>query len=1156
MERGLLGARPSPSPAATAPLLTPVFAGGGGGGGNVVLDGNKRKRTTTDAQSAYIASMMQGNPKLLLSQSPLFQGYTQQQLPFVSRTIGLPPDVQYEARILLPIPEKEAFGVGIARTKKEAERLAAVDACGQLNEKGLLLDGARSSSTNSRWWDNPKNTLVTSVAFRDICSGGNARALPITLRSSGPDHAKVFVAELAVPLQHRNEVYLAVGSGRNKSEAERACCTAACEKLFEEGLLNKPNGPGSLASGVGPAISNKALHVQQQNQQPAIVGLRDEELLMMEDCLQRLHLELQHSAVTHDSEMIVDEESFAVLYQGAVEATISVSREQAATENAMLRLEARKRMFSAEYGEQRRARLSLPSWTQRQKIIDTIASNRVVVLTGETGCGKTTQVPQYLLEEAEALGFGAEVHIIVTQPRRIAAISVAERVAWERGEPLGKSVGYVIRLEDMPPRRHGSILYCTTGILLRRLQKADGLAGVSHVIVDEVHERELDTDFLLVVVRELLNVHPYLHVVIMSATLDASIFTRYFGGCPHVNIPGMIHPVQVYYLEDLPQLMGQFFPPATRQRKLGCSDEEDIDFELAAAVISWIAQYFAKGAGAILCFLPGWDMIAMLRDRLSKTPASKGMAIMALHSQLSAGEQRGAFTHPPGGMRKVVLATNIAETSVTIDDVVYVVDCGKIKHRQFDPSRNMTTMRVQVTTQINNALVGSQKWTSQASARQRQGRAGRVQAGFCFRLYTRDVHARMLEHQIPEMQRVPLEELCLQIKAIAAPNVSSQVAEAASPGSNMSQLKGTMAVNTGMNDIAMFLSKALQPPKGTSVFAAVKVLRQLGAIDQYENLTPLGRTLAKLAVHPRFGKMLIYGTLLGCLDPLLTIAAAACFKDPFVVPISKRDEADKMRENFAINSAYASDHLVLVSAFEQWKKANLAGQGHSFCERHFLAPMTMKLIAGMRYQFEKTITEARVFDTWVTSDLEARTHVARCILTAGLYPNIAKSELCRESKGMKNATQHAYRWRLGFCVQNGRVFIHPTSVVNEKHLDPNKHYYLIYQEKVQTSQIYLRGCTLLPPLALVLLGWNVSISSDSGAAISGDWMLLEVEGWLKFHIDRRAGLLLLELRQAFDMVLERWVSGRAHSDAERYLVQVIISLLEATCHDMFPSSEQ
>lgn len=1102
MEKGLLGARPTPS---SAP------------------DNNKRKR---DVKGQYIASMMQGNPKMLLAESPLFEGLTQHQLPFSVTITASVSNPIYQACIKLPLPDgREAWASGSARTKKEAERLAAIDACKKLNELGFLVGAYKSNSAtspDSGWGENPKNVLVRSAAFRSICCGANARPLPISLRSSGPDHSKVFVAELAVPLPGKREVFIAVGEGRNKGEAERVCCYAACEKLYLEGILNKPGDSG----GVSVSSFSKALHIQQQSERPAIVGLRDQELAMMEDALHRLHLEMEDSFAQRTCKPLPFEEAQGLTMQKETFGLPSsyAGREHLASESATLCSEARNRLSSPNLAEQWQARQSLPLWRQRQKIVETIANNQVVVLTGETGCGKTTQVPQFVLEDYELNGVGADVHIVVTQPRRIAAISVAERVAWERGESVGKSVGYSIRLESAPPRPRGSILYCTTGILLRRLQRSDGVAGITHIVIDEVHERDLETDFLLVIVRELLQCHISLRVVIMSATLDSSIYTSYFNNCPAISIPGMMHPVHVYYLEDLPNLMGQYSFIVPRFPKPRNSDDEEVDVDLVANVVSWTVEVFAQTDGAVLCFLPGLDHIIMVRDRLQKMPSSRSMMVLPLHSQLPAGEQRAAFARAPPGLRKVVLATNIAETSVTIDDVVYVVDSGKIKEKQFDPSRSMNTLRVQ--------------WTSQASARQRQGRAGRVRAGFCFRLYTNQVFAAMREHQVPEMQRVPLEELCLQIKAIATPTAAAEA---------------TLTVNP--SDIATFLSRALQPPKIHAVHAAVKVLEDLGAIDRHENLTALGEILAKLAVPPRFGKMLVYGALLGCLEPLLTIAAAACFRDPFVAPVNKRDEADRMRESFSVGSSYGSDQLALVNAFEQWFAACTRGEGNTFCEENFLAPITMRLIAGMRQQLKRTLTEAGIQEQWIRPSTQASIHVARSLLVAGLYPNLASSEFCRESRGMKNATKHAYRWRLGFKVRNGRVLIHPTSVISEKQLDPESHYYLVFQEKVLTSQVFVRGCTLLPPLPVVLMGWNMNLSPDpTPTEISGDWMLLEVEGWLKFLIDRRCGSVLLQLREAFHKILGRWASGGAHRDGERHLVRVVIALLEATCNDMFISA--
>lgn len=202
----------------------------------------------------------------------------------------------------------------------------------------------------------------------------------------------------------------------------------------------------------------------------------------------------------------------------------------------------------------------LPVANHREKIIELIEANKVVVLSGETGCGKTTQIPQYILDHSIQNGKGSMCNIVVTQPRRIVAMSIAERVAWERGETLGKSVGYQVRLEGRPPLQEGRILFCTTGILLRRMQNNTLLKGVSHVIVDEVHERDINTDFLLILLRELLNKNQELKIIVMSATVNSERFSQYFHGCPSLTIPGFTHPVAEYFLSDVHEMLGQALP--------------------------------------------------------------------------------------------------------------------------------------------------------------------------------------------------------------------------------------------------------------------------------------------------------------------------------------------------------------------------------------------------------------------------------------------------------------------------------------------------------------------------------------------------------------------------------------------------------------------
>ena len=415
-------------------------------------------------------------------------------------------------------------------------------------------------------------------------------------------------------------------------------------------------------------------------------------------------------------------------------------------------------------------RSRLPAYEMRAEIIGIIQDAQVVVISGETGCGKTTQVPQIVLDWMIRQGQGAECNMVCTQPRRISAMGVAERIASERVEKVGETVGYQIRLET---RRSAKtrLLLCTTGVLLRRLQCDPLLEGVSHIFVDEIHERDLNTDFLLIILRGLIKKRPRVKLVLMSATLNALQFAEYFSATtgsatPIVEIPGRAFPVKDFYLEDALELTGhridathecaykggtsgrggdrggrvgggagsggpreapkrptarelkKKFPSLSEQtiRSLVAVDEALINYELIEALVGHIAENSADGA--ILIFLPGLMEIQTLYEKLQCSAAEKSLQVFALHSSLSTAEQKAIFTHPPKGIRKVVVATNIAETSITIDDVVYVIDAGRVKENQYDHEKNMAML--------------VETWVSLASAKQRRGRAGRVQAGVAY----------------------------------------------------------------------------------------------------------------------------------------------------------------------------------------------------------------------------------------------------------------------------------------------------------------------------------------------------------------------------------------------------------------------------------------
>lgn len=710
------------------------------------------------------------------------------------------------------------------------------------------------------------------------------------------------------------------------------------------------------------------------------------------------------------------------------------------TPDAASKEEWQRRQNMPAWKEMVAARQKLPAWRVKDAIIGTVTANHVTIISGETGSGKSTQSVQFILDHLYGKGLGKCVNMLVTQPRRISALGLADRVSEERCSRVGEEIGYAIRGESRrgPQTR---VTFVTTGVLLRRLQVSGGrvedvvasLADVSHVVVDEVHERSLDTDFLLTLLREVMKARKEgLKLILMSATLDAASFKNYFAAeglsVGTVEIEGRTFPVEDYFLDDIVHMTG-FHPDGYEQmtgalqgeaigktiQKLGYRINYDLIVETARAIDSELSA--AKKTGGILVFLPGVAEISRACNMLASLTS---LHVLPLHASLETRDQKRVFARPPPGKRKVVVATNVAETSITIDDIVAVIDSGKVKETTFDPQNNMRKLE--------------ENWASRAACKQRRGRAGRVQEGLCYKLFTRNLEQQMAERPEPEIRRVPLEQLCLSVRAM------------------------------GIRDVTTFLGRSPTPPEATAVEGAVRLLRRMGALDGDE-LTALGTQLAMIPADLRCGKLMVYGSIFGCLDDCVTIAAILSTRSPFVSPAEKREAAREARAQF---SSGEGDLLTDLAAFREWGEARAQLQPRAvraWCEDNFLSQHTLSDISSTRAQYYDSLREAGIPTSGPASS-GGSPALLRAVTAASFAPQIARIQF----PDKKFASSHSGAVELDpearmikyFSQDHGRVFVHPGSTLFGSQGFPGlggQVGFVSYFSLVATSKVFVRDLT-------------------------------------------------------------------------------------------------
>ncbi|MBA0717867.1 hypothetical protein Golax_005645 [Gossypium laxum] len=667
------------------------------------------------------------------------------------------------------------------------------------------------------------------------------------------------------------------------------------------------------------------------------------------------------------------------------------------------------RPYSQRYYDILEKRKTLPVWQQKEEFLQVLRANQSLVLVGETGSGKTTQIPQFVLDavDIETPDKRRKMMIACTQPRRVAAMSVSRRVAEEMDVTIGEEVGYSIRFEDCSSART-VLKYLTDGMLLREAMTDPLLERYKVIILDEAHERTLATDVLFGLLKEVLKNRPDLKLVVMSATLEAEKFQGYFNGAPLMKVPGRLHPVEIFYTQ-----------------------EPERDY-LEAAIRTVVQIHMCEPPGDILVFLTGEEEIEDACRKITKEVGNMGdqvgpVKVVPLYSTLPPAMQQKIFEPapppvkeggPPG--RKIVVSTNIAETSLTIDGIVYVIDPGFSKQKVYNP-------RVRVESLLVSPI-------SKASAHQRSGRAGRTQPGKCFRLYTEKSFNNDLQPQTyPEILRSNLANTVLILKKL------------------------------GIDDLVHF--DFMDPPAPETLMRALEVLNYLGALDDEGNLTKLGEIMSEFPLDPQMSKMLVVSSEFNCSNEILSVAAmlSATVLSGFHAPVGMHHRISKqvlmqivsvsqyslmkqmvspcLEAQKAADEAKArfghidGDHLTLLNVYHAYKQNN---EDQSWCYENFINHRALKAADNVRQQLVRIMSRFNL--KLCSTDFNSRDY----------YVNIRKAMLA----GYFMQVAHLERTGHYLTVKDNQVVhLHPSNCLDHK---PE---WVIYNEYVLTSRNFIRTVT-------------------------------------------------------------------------------------------------
>ncbi|KAG0677570.1 hypothetical protein C6P42_000829 [Pichia californica] len=825
------------------------------------------------------------------------------------------------------------------------------------------------------------------------------------------------------------------------------------------------------------------------------------------------------------------------------------------------------RINSLKFIESINNRKKLPAWKMKDDIINTINNNKVCLITGETGSGKSTQIVQFILDDLNQKN-DFNTTIICTQPRRISTIGLADRISDERIDKCGLETGYIIRGENKTSNQT-RISFVTTGVMLRMIQSVFGkdklndsfFKNLGYIFIDEVHERSIDSDFLLIILKKMLKNFPNLKIILMSATIDKKIFDGYFhqisnsNSIAHVHIEGRTFPIDDFYLDDVLTLSNFKISRNNNYNNEENDNQDDnlikpspdskyfqngnINYDLISELISKIDcnLNLKNDSGSILIFLPGVLEIKKCLNKINDDLFWK----LPLHSALSSQEQKKIFQNPPFGKRKIIASTNIAETSITIPDAVVVIDSGRVKSVQYDFKSNNTKL-IEI-------------WASKAETKQRRGRAGRIRNGLCYKLFTKDTENKMISQPIPEIKRTKLESVYLTVKSI------------------------------GIKNVYDFLQNGLDPPNKNNIDNAKRILIDIGALNfNDDELTILGRYLSMLPTDLKSGKMLIFGSIFGCFENSLTLASIGVTGSPFICKNEERDQMKKIQQNFSKDNG---DMISILNAFKEFKSLKNIKERHKFCNENYLSFLRMNDIESTRLQYLNNMKEIDFipFNYDSSNKFNDKNNneefnkfnrnsenmsIVKSILTASLYPQIAMVELPNikyaqsiggaialdpEFKKIKYWTRNEEFRRLleNNEINNNnnenkiypatRVFMHPSSslFINDEKSNSNPSF-IVFNDSQETSKLYIHDITPSSTISVLLFGGNISYDLSSFAnGIHSRGIILD--SWLPIRTWCKNAVLIGKLRLLLDKTIQARLEN-PNSDSGQDVLKLIEDLVK------------